>query len=172
MLKLIGCLMVTGATTLAGMKRASDIREGYRQMQDIQRLMYQLQGEIRYARDCLGEIFSHIGRRSEQPYQRWLLALSGRMEQREHGVFAQMWEEGIREDLGGLKLPEKEMDRLKALGGQLGNMDVQMQIRTLDLYQEQLVQSMEEMRGEMRTKVRLCHCLGVMGGMLIAVLLL
>lgn len=164
--------MVIGATTLAGIKKASDIREGYRQMQDIQRLMYQLQSEIRYARAYLGEIFSHIGRKSAQPYRSWLLTLSSQMGQRENGVFAQMWEEGIRKDLAGLKLPAKEMDRLKALGDQLGNMDVQMQIKTLDLYQEQLAQSMEEMRGEIRTKVRLCHCLGVMGGMLIAILLL
>ncbi len=171
-MKFVGCLMVIGATTLAGVKKASDIREGYRQMQDIQRLIYQLQGEIRYARECMGEIFSHIAGRSGPPYQHWLLSLSRRMGKREQGVFAQMWEEGIREDLKSLKLPAKEMDRLKALGGQLGNMDVQMQIKTLDLYQEQLAQSMEEMQGEIRTKVRLCHCLGVMSGMLIAVLLL
>ena len=161
MLRFAGCLMVIGATTLSGIKKASDIREGYR-----------IQSEIRYARSYLGEIFSHIGRRSVQPYQNWLLDLSGQMGRRENGVFAQMWEEGIQKNLGGLKIPAKEADRLKALGSQLGNLDVQMQIKTLDLYQEQLAQSMEEMRGEMKTKIRLCHCLGVMCGMLIAVLLL
>ena len=47
-----------------------------------------------------------------------------------------------------------------------------MQIKTLDLYLEEIRLSMEEMREEMRTKIRLCHCLGVMSGIFITVLLL
>lgn len=51
-------------------------------------------------------------------------------------------------------------------------MDLNLQLKVLSLYQEQLKLSMEEIQEGMKTKVRLCHCLGVMSGLLVAVLLL
>ena len=47
-----------------------------------------------------------------------------------------------------------------------------MQVKILELYLTRLELSMEEMQGEMKSKVRLCHCLGIMSGILIVILLL
>lgn len=67
---------------------------------------------------------------------------------------------------------DEELDKLINLGGQLGVADIEMQVKTLDLYLEEMSLSMEEMRGGMKAKVRLCHCLGVMSGIFITVLLI
>ena len=77
-----------------------------------------------------------------------------------------------RSYLGASGLPEEELDKLINLGGQLGVADIEMQVKTLDLYLEEMSLSMEEMRGGMKAKVRLCHCLGVMSGIFITVLLI
>ena len=51
-------------------------------------------------------------------------------------------------------------------------LDLTLQLRVLELYQEQLGLGIEEVREGMKTKVRLCHCLGVMSGLFVSVLLL
>ena len=45
------------------------------------------------------------------------------------------------------------------------------QIRSLDLYLEELKKSMEEKMEGMKTRIRLCHCLGVMSGIFLTILL-
>ncbi len=47
-----------------------------------------------------------------------------------------------------------------------------MQLKILRHYEEQLNLEIQEIREEMQVKVKLCHCLGVLGGMLVAVLLI
>lgn len=172
LLKISGCLLVIAATTLTGITRADKIQEQYRQMRVLQRLLYMLESEIRYAHTHLGEIFLRVSRRVKEPYRDWLLYMEKRMGQTDSGTFETIWRQAVTANLSRSGLPAREVDRLSQLGAQLGVMDLELQLRVLSLYQEQLSLNMEEVRQEMRTKIRLCHCLGVMGGLLVAVLLL
>lgn len=172
LIKLSGCLLVIAATTLAGIVYAGSIQEQYRQMKYLQRIVYMIESEIRYAHTYLGEIFLHVSRRVQEPYKSWLLAMERKMGQVDSGAFDAIWGQAVEKNLRCSGLPWKELERLAQLGGQLGVMDLNLSLRVLSLYQEQLGLSMEEMREGMRTKVRLCHCLGVMSGLLVAVLLL
>ena len=45
-------------------------------------------------------------------------------------------------------------------------------MRTLSLYQEQLAQTLEELRRTMDGKVKLCRSIGVIGGIFLVILLL
>ncbi len=94
------------------------------------------------------------------------------MGQLDSGAFETIWGQAVEENLRHSGLPQRELERLTQLGGQLGVMDLNLQLKVLTLYQEQLSLNMEEAREGMQTKVRLCHCLGVMSGLLVAVLLL
>jgi len=172
MLKAAGSILIIGATTLYGIKRAQELKEQYVQMEYLQQLFYRIQSEIRYARSPLGEIFLYVGGNAREPYRTWLLGVGNRMQERNGGTFADLWETSIRGQLSPQSLPGTELQRLIELGGRLGLMDLEMQVKTLDLYLLQLSRSMEEAREGMREKVRLCHCLGVMSGMLIVTLLL
>ena len=74
-------------------------------------------------------------------------------------------------NLNVLNLPEYELEALKSLGNQLGYADIQVQMRLMDFYQEHLERTIREVHGEVQTKVKLYHCLGVMSGLFVAVLL-
>lgn len=164
--------MILGATSLGGMTAADKVRNQYEQMQYLQRLIYRLRSEILYARSYLGEAFRQIGLSSEEPYQGWMFALSEQMERRTGSTFADIWEGKTKEYLADCSLPGSVLDRLIRLGGQLGMADVEMQVKILDLYLEELQLAMEEMREGMKSKIRLYHCLGVMSGIFVTVLLI
>lgn len=171
MTKIAGALLIVAATTLMGRKAAWEIEEEYRQMQYVQQLIYMLQSEIKYSRAYLGEAFLHIREWAKEPYRSWLGTMSRQMECKDQGLFSLIWERGISQYLGETKLPDEELRRLAELGGKLGTADMEMQLKTLELYQEQVALALSEKREGMRTKIRLCHCLGVMGGIFLTVLL-
>ena len=79
--------MVIAATTLGGMVYAGSLKEQYRQIRYLQRLMYMIESEIRYAHAHLGEIFLHVSRRVQEPYKGWLLAMRRKMGQLDSGAF-------------------------------------------------------------------------------------
>lgn len=170
--KLAGCLLVIGAAALMGMRKGETIQNQYRQMKYLQRLLCMMESEIRYAHAHLGEVFRDMSGSLKEPYREWLLSVRDAMEEKNGGDFEGIWEKKTVECLKKSGLPEKELCRLSRLGGQLGASDLELQLRILGLYQEQLNLETEEIREEMHVRVRLCHCLGVLGGMLVAVLLI
>lgn len=172
LMKTVGGVFVIAATSIWGHVAAERVRNHYSQLQYLQKLLYLLRGEILYARSYLGEAFLQIGQTAKSPYREWLLKMCSQMEGDIRDVFARMWEENTKAFLADSGLPKEEVLRLAAFGNQLGIADAEMQVKTLDLYLEEIRVSMEEMREEMRTKIRLCHCLGVMGGIFITVLLI
>lgn len=172
MMKLSGALFVILATTFLGVKKADDIQEEYRQMRYLQRMVSMIESEIRYARSHLGEIFFHIAGHAKEPYKEWLLSMRREMSLGSGRAFEDIWSQSVKGYLTQTGLPKGEVDRLIQLGGQLGVPDMEHQLGVLELYQKQLSVSMEEMHEAMGARVKLCRCLGVMGGMLIAVLLI
>lgn len=172
LLKTAGGLLVIGAASVGGILAAERIRDRYEQLRYLQKLFCLLRSEILYARADLGEAFGQISRSARTPYREWLLGLCGEMEQRDGRSFAALWEEQTRGQLGNAGLSAEAMDRLVDFGSRLGTADTGLQAKNLELYLDELRTSMDEMREGMGQKIRLCHCLGVMGGIFITVLLI
>ena len=160
-----------GMTSLWGIMRAEKFKNQLENMKYLQRIISLMQSEIRYSRAFLGEIFWNIGQGIKEPYKSWLIEMSERTNAFTDERFEYIWKASIDNNLKVLDLPEQELDSLKSLGNQLGFADTQIQMRLIDLYQEQLERNIREVHGEVQTKVRLYHCLGVMSGLFVAVLL-
>lgn len=160
-----------GMTSIWGITKAEKVRNQLEHMKYLQRIISLLQSEIRYSRDYLGEIFGNIGQGAKEPYKSWLLEMSQRANAFSGDSLEDIWKSSAEKYLKILELPFCELEALKSLGNQLGYADVQIQMRLLDLYQEHLERTIRELHGEVQTKVRLYHCLGVMSGLFVAVLL-
>ena len=107
----------------------------------------------------------------KEPYKSWLYEMSERVNEFSGVRFEDIWKNSICRNLKVLDLPEQELESLKSLGNQLGYADIQVQMRLLDLYQDHLERTIREVHDEVKTKVRLYHCLGVMSGLFVSVLL-
>lgn len=160
-----------GMTSIWGIIKAENVRNQLENMKYLQRIISLIQSEIRYSRAFLGEIFANIGQSVKEPYRSWLLEMSEKADGFSERRFEDIWKESCKRYLGVLDLPEQELESLKSLGNQLGYADIQVQMRLLDLYQEHLENTIREVHNQAQTKVRLYHCLGVMSGLFVAVLL-
>ena len=72
----------------------------------------------------------------------------------------------------GQNLKQGDIEKLKAAGENMGYLDEEMQIGTIDLYMEQLEREIQRLQKEFTAEKRLCHCLGVLGGIFLAVILI
>lgn len=172
MIKAIGAVMVILAGSGWGMLQAAKIEECYRQMRYLRKLFFRIRSEIRYSRRVLPEAFLSVGSEAQEPYKMWLLSLYERLENRQGTSLAGIWEEETRTHLPVIGIPQDMLESLIRLGGELGTIDIEMQVRTLDLYLEQMEQKMEDMRTEQKEKIRLYQCIGVTGGVFLAIILL
>ena len=116
--------------------------------------------------------FSHIGRRMEGAQGEWLLYLAKQIEEKAGATFFELWTESIDRCLIKSQLKNKDKEELKAIGMQMGYLDEQMQLGTIDLYLEQLSFVIQKTREELVMKKRLCNCLGVMGGIFLVIILI
>lgn len=158
------------ASTLIGMQAASDLDTQYNEMAYIRQIFSVLQSEIRYHRAFLSEAFSNIAGFVKSPYDVWMRQLYLRLERKDDGCLTDVWKETIDEYLIDLKIPRRQKEQIKELGNYLGNADIELQVRHIDLLEEQLETAMKEMQGELENKKKLCRCFGIMGGIFLAVL--
>ena len=75
-------------------------------------------------------------------------------------------------------IPEKKLPYLRgkgrffSLGEHLGYLDLEMQMKQLSLYEENLEEEISRLKEEASVKKRLYRSLGILGGLLLAVLLI
>ena len=85
--------------------------------------------------------------------------------------FSELWDLAIENNLGETALRKGDLDQLKVLGANMGYLDEEMQLNTLQLYLDQLDCEIQSAGEGLAEKRRLCNCLGVMGGILIVIVL-
>ena len=166
-----GALLIVGMTSVWGIIKADKLKSQLENMRYLQRIVSLIQSEIRYSRAFLGEIFANIGQGVQEPYRSWLCEMSKKTNACTGESFEKIWKDSTENNLKVLNLPDHELKSLKSLGNQLGYAEIQIQMRLMDLYQEHLEYTIREMHEQMQTKIRLYHCLGVMSGLFITVLL-
>lgn len=172
MLQAVGGTLVIASAFLIGWRASEDLEKEYRQLGELQKISSMLQGEIRYARAFLAEAFGSIARTAQEPYKSWMLEMHQRMNAKESGSFACIWEKTARECLADLSISDIEKRRLYDLGKYLGNADTQMQLTHLKMYEEQLEILRAEKRQSLHTKKKLYRVLGAAGGIFLAILLI
>lgn len=84
----------------------------------------------------------------------------------------ELWSKSIEDCWKGQNLKQSDIEKLKAAGENMGYLDEEMQIGTIDLYVEQLEREIQCLQKEFAVEKRLCHCLGILGGIFLAVILI
>lgn len=172
MQRFIGCLLIIGATTGAGVAYGTELQRYLEKLLYIRHIVYMLKGEIEYSNAPLGEVFGRTALRLKEPFRSWLRAMEKQIENREETEFSRIWNRSIDKYLKELHLKSAHSIQLKELGTFLGQLDGESLGRTMQLYLNRLELEIEKVREGMAAKKRISNCLGVMGGIFLVVILL
>ena len=173
MLRLFGCILILAACTGFGFSKSQDMQRHLEQLEEIKKLFYLLRSELQYTRAPFEEVFEKLGRKTKEPFQRWLLNLSKRLRKKDAGTLWEIWNVSIQADLEkehleGTKcyLKKDELEELRNIGKNLEY------IESIDLYIEHLEYQLKHLREAYQTKQKLCRSMGIMGGIFLVILLL
>ena len=104
----------------------------------IKRMLYLLQGEIRYGFTPLPEAVLKISTKTEKEYQPFLKKVAKQLETHSEESFAKIWQQTADQKLKQVIYEPKFYEILKNMGETIGYLDQQMQEKTILLTIEQL----------------------------------
>lgn len=172
MIKVAGSCLILFSSTAIGFWCSGRLRDRLEELEYIRKLLLMLRGEIRYSHATLSEAFQAIGKRMKPPYGAFLLRTAEAMDSMEGQTLSQLWETGIREELTDSALKKEDKERLIWLGSQLGYLDTQMQLSTIELYLEQIQEELQSAAESVKRNGRLYQTLGVMAGIFLVILMI
>ena len=171
LLKIVGSLCIMIGAYAYGYCTGLDYKRHIEQLEELNRMIWQISGEIAYTKAPLTEVFQRVGARAGGVYGTWLCSLAVEMEEKGQRTLGVLWRDAAKNNLKDLLLNEEERSELENLGCQMGYLDIHMQEAALSWYGKKLEERREALLAGLQEKRRLSACLGAAGGVFLVIIL-
>lgn len=172
MLKVIGAVMIFCACLGMGFRKGMEYKYRIRDLLLVKKMLLMLRGEIKYAKAPLPEAFANIGSRLDNNVGSFLNHVAEQLENQQGETFSEIWEKNLQLCLRQSALTKEDRQLLERLGGQLGYLDREMQLSTIDFQVEQMEGLIKRLEAEQGKRSRVCSCLGIFAGVMLNLILL
>ena len=148
------------------------IRYGNRlhNMQDCERALLILQGEMEYGHTPLMEACEEVSVRIGGIVGSFFAQIAKKLNTHE-GALETIWCQTARKVLTKSQMEKEEREEWEKLGGTLGYLDLEMQVSTIQIYVRRLKLRMEQTEKESHERLRMYPVIGAFSGVLICLLL-
>jgi stage III sporulation protein AB len=171
-LKIIGCILVIASSTGMGLFFSNEMKCRIEDLKELRKLIALLRGDIRYANTPLPEAISSIARRHSGSFEPFFSGVSTKLHELSGLTFSDIWKEAIEKKLVSTSLTKRDKLQLAQFGENMGYLDKDMQLNTLDLYISQLEDEISESSKTAKEKAYLYNSLGIMAGIFISIIML
>ena len=172
LLRWIGIAFLSAACILYGQYMAMQLKERLFLMEQMEKYLILIKGDIQYGRLTLSQIIEPLEKTAEGPYQFFFRELSRRMDTFDGGSLAQIWREAVETELSKSALKKEDLERFSEISQFLGVRDSESQIRALEHQLSRLSYQTNAIRSQMPGKVMVARTIGVTSGIFLAVLLI
>lgn len=171
-MKIIGCILVIASSTGMGFFFSNEMKCRIDDLRELRKLIGLLRGDIRYANTPLPEAISSITRRHSGNYDTFFGFISSKLRELSGHTFSEIWKEGVEKQLADTSLSKKDKLHMIQFGENLGYLDKDMQMNTIDQYISQLEDEIKELSKTVKEKAYLCNTLGIMAGIFIIIIMI
>lgn len=171
MIKVLGAVLIIGASTLYGFYRAYLYAERPRQIRQLIHAVSRLRTEIWYGSTPLPAALSKLSQLCAKPLDRMFLIISERLQAERTATVHTVWSETIKQMWGQTAMKQPEKEALLELGAVLGVSDREDQLQHLKLAQTHLEHEEAAAKDEQVRYEKLSRSLGLLGGALIVILI-
>lgn len=172
MLKLAATLMLILGGAGTGYARSRELTEREKNLEILLQILFFLKGEIRSGNSPLPHAFREIAGKIEGSFSKILLDAAQEMEDSGGSNLAEILEHCIqkRNFAGAQKNEEEGIEILQTLGRRLGYLDREQQICQIELLEAETEERRRKLREKLPEQKKICQSLGILGGILLAVL--
>ena len=171
MIKMAGLLGLILSAGLLGILQAEKLTRRIRLLEDFQKMVLDLKGQMNYFRIPLVEIFMQTAEKGATEAFR-LLAVSGTDLREKRGEMGQIWAQNVNFIYRNTPLTGRDREVLSQLGTFIGQTDFENQKIKFSWLENLLQQQLEEARHTSRQKGPMYRRIGFFGGILAALILL
>ena len=172
MLKLAATLMLILGGAGTGYARSRELTEREKNLEILLQILFFLKGEIRSGNSPLPHAFRESAGKIEGSFSKILLDAAQEMEDSGGSNLAEILEHCIqkRNFAGAQKNEEEGIEILQTLGRRLGYLDREQQICQIELLEAETEERRRKLREKLPEQKKICQSLGILGGILLAVL--
>jgi stage III sporulation protein AB len=171
-IKIIGCVLILTSSAGMGLYFSGELKNRINDLKELKKIIFLLRGDIRYANTPLPEAVQALSVRHDGKYKKFLQKISERLYELGGVSFCTIWKEAVSKELDNTSLNKKDLAALGQFGENLGYLDKDMQINTIDLYLEQIEEEIKDLSHNVKQKTYLYNSLGILGGIFITIIML
>lgn len=172
MVKIIGVIIVVFSGICFGFRKAEKEKKRLEQGIALKRMLYLLQGEIRYGFTPLPEAICVIAKKAFDEFQPFLLETARRLGTYEEASFSHVWQESLTQYLEPVILEKKFLEPIQSMGETIGYLDKEMQEKTIGFAIEQLEDEIFQMKDQVIKNCKMYRSLGLSCSLLIVIILI
>lgn len=170
MLKTVGlCLIIVSGAGI-GFSKSRELTLRVQALEKILQMVILLKGEIRYGNASLYDAFTGAAAKLPGEYGAFLYDTAKEIENKKGESFSGIFRRTASAHFKSLGLLREEQEQLFSLGEHLGYLDLDMQIKQLEAYEKEVERSAEALKRELPEKKKVYRSLGILLGILLAVL--
>lgn len=170
--KVVGCILIILSSSLMGFYCSNGLKSRISDLKELRKLIVLLRGDIRYGNTPLPEAICAIARRNEGSFKEFFTKISEKLSEHSGNTFSQVWKEAVDIELLKTALNKKDKSGLIHFGDNLGYLDKEMQMNTLELFLTQLEDEIIELSKTAKEKSYLYNTLGIMIGIFVSIILI
>lgn len=172
MLRCIGVLLLMTGSIGIGWSVRTGLKENLNHLYQMRQIFWMFQKEIAYSKAPLPEACRKIGGRVEEPYKRAFFAIKDEMAVNYGTAFPALWEKQMEICMKEVPVSAQDKRIFLDFGNCIGYMDGTMQAEAVEQYVHKLELTIERLEKEMADKSKVIMSLSIMGGLMLAVILL
>lgn len=169
MLKALGLILIIVSGTGIGYSLGMDLTRMEKHLEMLLRMTILLKGEIRYGNASLYDSFTGAAAKMQGEYKEFLSGVAEEMEKHKGEAFGDIFRKCARDHFQKERLTEEERDRFYSLGEHLGYLDLDMQMKQLELFEEDIEYSIKKLQKDLPARKKAYRSLGLLLGILLAV---
>ena len=164
------CLIVLSCWAL-GEQAAGRLKSHRRGLKQLQRWLSFFRGKLLYEGATVEEALRESAKMAGAPFSIFFEQAADCLGLRDGRSFAQIWEDEGAKCRKHFQFTEEEFGDLLRFGSQLGQMDREVQLRAVTVYDERLGSAIKTAEEEIAAKEKLYRSLGIMAGCFMIILI-
>lgn len=164
------CIIVSGFMFGVNMSAQQKIRMN--ELNCIKKAFLILKSQINYSLELLPIALMNIAKRSDKPVNVIFKSISERLVQKDKKPIAEIWAEEFKANSKNTHLSKEDIETVSDFGKALSSLDRKLQINNIDIVIEYIDKTVEFIANKNETESKMYRSLGVLGGILLAVMMI